>query len=399
MHDMYVEQLKGFLRKNVSFFALVFFSIAFLSSSILARKILTDSDFYYFTSVLTIISIYFSLCFLGSEQLLLRHASVMSFSRIRINGNILLVMFFSLILFSLVFSVISELMFFRLQSKSLYILIGLCVGSFVFVYNSLRLQGFFFLAQVAANGWKLPLLLAVASSLWGDFRFLISSSLFISFLFTIIIFQSKKKYIDIFWSDLPEDWFNLYLGFMGSLFTIMLIGHLDRLLVVKYLSPSEFSNYVYLIMILIMPFSLIANYFGFREVPKLKVSYNPRSFLSRIKLIGFGCIVLFSLWFIFVWAISSYLQVNIESDFFIPSVLIIVARILYSFMSALFGLTASARDIMISNVIFIILIVASTSFLVFIGFTVLNILYFSAFIWSSRFSLYFLFSRKIKAYG
>lgn len=396
---MHVEQLKGFLRKNVSFFALVFFSIAFLSSSILARKILTDSDFYYFTSVLTIISIYLSLCFLGSEQLLLRHASVMSFSRIRINGKILLVMFFSLILFSLVFSIISELMFFRLQNKSLYILIGLSIGSFVFVYNSLRLQGFFFLAQVAANGWKLPLLLAVASSLWGDFRFLISSSLFISFLFTIIIFQSKKKYIDIFWSDLPEGWVNLYLGFMGSLFTIMLIGHLDRLLVVKYLSPSEFSNYVYLIMMLIMPFSLIANYFGFREVPKLKVSYNPRSFVSRIKLIGFGCIVLFTLWFIFVWAISSYLQVNIESDFFIPSVIIIVSRILYSFMSALFGLTASARDIMMSNVIFIILIVASTSFVVFIGLTVLNILYFSAFIWSSRFSLYFLFSRKIKAYG
>lgn len=388
-----VKVIKG----NLSLIAMIFFAGCFFLSSIFAKKILSDESFYQYNLLTTIFSMSFTFCFLGSEQLFLRFGSVTK-GRYHVSIDTIKLMLTSNFIFILLCYFFLKGMLFEDANKLYFLLVPIYTALFVLTYNLLRVQQKFLLSQAVNNLWKITLLLAVL--LWNLVDFYVVSHVLLAFgaLIVLLTLYLNRDSLVIDRSKQPKDWVQLFIGFSISLFVLLLINNIDRLMIEKLLSQDDFSNYVYLITLLIMPFSILSSYFGFKEVAFLKMKYNKKVFNNKIlKVACLSCVAYF-IWFFLLFIFKNLIDVPVELGFFIPCLIIVVFKSSYSLVSSLFGLKASYKQILITNLVTILVIAVIFILLMLFGVSYLYLLYAISFIWVFRFSIYYMQIRKVSEY-
>ncbi|EOW9107364.1 hypothetical protein ACN1S5_002836 [Vibrio cholerae] len=371
------------IKNNSSLFIMIVLSGSYFLASLIAKKSLDANGFYIWNAFVTMMAVAFSFCFLGSEQLFIRYGRVKG-CIYDIPISVLVLMLSSLVLFSSVFYIVFGSTVFIFDSHAFYFLISLSSAIFVYSYNWFRILGFFNIAQVVNNLWKLLVLLSLIFFSGYETIVIINSALLISCivcLYCVVKFSNKITFSMI---PLPNDWLNIFIGCFSSILIITLINCIDRVLVEKLLSKEDFSNYVYLVTMTILPFSFISTYFGFKEVSLLKNNFNRKVFLFKIKKSIYFVSVLSLFWLSAVLFFSDFIEIKIDVGYIIPLYLSIIAKCVYSYYSSLFGLKARASDMHAANIITFIFILLICYLNTFSEPSVLKILYSSAFFWVLR---------------
>jgi len=389
------NRLTKLLKRHASLGLLGLSSASYFVAMIVARKTLEPGDLYFWNALVTLIAIAFTFCFFGAEQLFLRFSKVVE-EQVAINRSTLGLMAGALVLFIVMLSVLSEEYFFRLDTPALYPALGVCVGIFVFVYNLFRVRKSFSTAQFAANGWKLTILGALLLAPAGPAPLIITGvGLGLACVGTLVLFWRNRAVLEITDDPMPAQWKTLFHGFLLSLFVLMLLNNADRLIMTRYVTEAEFSEYVYLITMLLLPFSLLSNYFGFKEMAYLKQAYDRRRF--QRKMLGVGALAagLFVPWFGLIYAFQGPLEVPVLLEYAIPCLIIVTCRCSYALLSALFGLKGQPAHFHATNLLTLLVVTTATVILVFIGVTIINVLILLAVFWCARITIYAWFTARI----
>ena len=386
------------VRSHTSLALLGLASTSYFTAMIVARKSLEADELYFWNSLVTIIAVAFSFCFFGAEQLFLRLSAVKN-SRVVVSRYVLLLMALAAALFTVVLGMLSEGYFFRLGMPALYPALAFCVSVFVFVYNLMRLQKAFNLAQLAANGWKFAMLVALLLAQLGYVPMVIMSlGLGLSCVGVLLLFWGKRSSLEITKDALPTEWTRLFLSFMISLFVLMMLNNLDRFIMVRLSSQEKFSDYVYIVTLLLLPFSLLSNYVGFKEMAYLKRRYNRRRFLRKTVIVGGVAAGFFMLWFGTIFALQDLLEVTVFLSYAVPGLAIVSCRCSYALLSTLFGLQGRPEQIHIANLLTILAMSIGILGVYVVGVTINSILYLLAALWCVRVVIYAWFSAGIAQY-
>lgn len=387
--------LAALLKQHASLGLLGLSSVSYFGAMIVARKTLEPDDLYFWNVLVTLVAMGFSFCFFGAEQLFLRF-STLNGARVSINSATLWLMGGALALHIALVALLSESYFFRLDMLALYPLVGMCVGTFVFVYNLMRIRKSFIAAQLAANGWKFTILGAILVAPLGNVELLITAAgLGLACAGTLALFWRNRSALEVNVAPIPAQWRTLFLGFAFSLFVLMLMNNADRLIITRYGSEAQFSEYVYLVSLLLLPFSLLSNYFGFKEMAYLKQTYDRHHFLRKTVGAGGLAAVLFVPWFGLVYTFQSLLEVPVSWSYAFPALLIVICRCSYSLLSTLFGLKGTPRQIHMANLLTLLAIGCAIAVILMVGVTINSILILLAAFWCSRVIIYAWFSARI----
>ncbi|WP_193038989.1 hypothetical protein [Pseudoalteromonas nigrifaciens] len=351
--------VSALLSANKSFLIMALSSLLYFAATFLAKKTMTEDDFYYWNVLLTVSAISYSFCFFGSEQLFLRCGQLRS-GQYYVPANIIKIMIVSFSVYLVLFSLLTNMVLFRVNDFRLTILVGLLSASCVFVYNLLRITKLFTASQLINNFWKAALFLAVLIANGSNVREILYATLLLCLLVAVIVLIKTLPKIN-FTEDSTDNLMPLFIGFALSLFVLVLMNNFDRFFIETYFTKEEFSNYVYLLSLLIMPFSIVSSYIGFKEVAMLKTCYIKSEFHKKVILIGGGLAFIFTLWFAAVSILSGYLELDIQMSYFFPCIAIVVIKSIYSLYSAIFGLKATAQQIQVSNIISVVVVLLGAS--------------------------------------
>ncbi len=391
-------RLIALLKHHASLLILAAFSVSYFVAMIAARKILAPDDLYFWNALVTLAAICFTFCFFGAEQLFLRYSTVVEAGRVRINRATLHLMVGALILFTALLTTLSEIYFFQLGNIAIYPVLVLSIGLFVFVYNFLRLLRSFSAAQIAANGWKFTILIGVLLAPMGNAPGIIVAGLGVASAGALVLFARRRTALEISSETMPDQWITLFLGFLLSLFVLMLLSNADRLIMTRYGSKALFSEYVYLVTLLLLPFSLMSNYLGFKELAYLKQNFERGAFRRKTLRVGAFAAVLFMPWFTLIYAAQSLLEVPVHISYALPCLVIVTSRCAYALMSTLFGLNGMASQIHAANFLTLLAIGVAMVGIIVIGVTITSVLILLATFWCARLAIYAWYTSQISEY-
>ncbi|CAA0124449.1 Uncharacterised protein [BD1-7 clade bacterium] len=322
---------------------------SYFLASIFSKKYMSEEDFYYWNVFVTLMSVSYSFCFLGAEQLFLRfgHREGNQYSLSKDTVRVLLI---SNAIYCVLITLITYFFVFEIEEYWYTASLTLMAGVFVFTYNYFRILGKFFLSQLSNNMWKLILLIALV--FLHEYGALVSSfvALSASTVFCLVLLYYHRSLLVVLSEKQPGDWIKLWFGFGLSLLCLMLLNNLDRFLVETTVSKSSFSSYTYLYTLLILPFSIVSSYVGFKEIVRLKKEYSRRKFYSKTLIIVLLVALLFSAWYLALYFASPFLELELEGAYFIPCLILVCVKCGYSMFSSLFGLKASASQMLRANI-------------------------------------------------
>lgn len=392
-----MDLFRGSLKNNVSLFIMALSSLLYFLATFLAKKSMQPEDFYYWNVLLTSMGISYTLCFFGSEQLFLRYGRFEE-GKYVIPSMVAKLMITSLLIYLFTFTTLAHAFLFRVDDALLFVLVAVLSGLSVFTYNCLRILKLFSLSQVVNNSWKVILFFAVLISNGTNIKLFLQLSMVVSIAYSVywLIKLMPKLKLD---SSCPPDWKSLLLGFSLSLLTLMLLNNFDRFTVEQFLSKNDFSNYVYFLSLTIMPFSIISSYIGFKEVAYLKTKYDKVEFRKKAVFISLLSSFSFTVWFAVLYFFKDFIEISISTELFLPCLIIVVVKCLYSLYSSLFGLKGSALQIQTSNLVSIISVAFAALALTVIEVSFLNVLRLVVAVWFVRISLYVYYTQKVKNYS
>lgn len=399
MVDVFNEgwrRLTALLKRHASLGLLGLTSASYFVAMIVARKTLEPDDLYFWNVLVTLVAMGFSLCFFGAEQLFLRFSTVTGV-RVAINRGTLLLMGGALVLFTFLLAILSEGYFFRLDMLALYPVLGLCVGVFVFVYNVMRVRKSFITAQLAANGWKFTILGALLLAPFGNASLLVTvAGLGLACAGTLALFWRNRAALDVTIDPMPTQWQTLFFGFLLSLLVLMLLNNADRLIMARHGSEAMFSEYVYLVTLLLLPFSLLSNYVGFKEMAYLKHTYDRRRFLRKTLGVGGLAAGLFIPWFGLIYALQGLLEVPVHPAYALPCLIIVTCRCSYALLSALIALHAGVAQIHLSNIMMLFFVAVLSALVMIWGVDILRLLFMLSLFWLARFGIFLFVASNLK---
>lgn len=384
-------------KRHSSMILLGFFSACYFAAMVVARKVLNEDDLYLWNSVATLMTIGFGFCFLGAENLLIRHSKIEG-QILTINRHTIALLFISTLIYTALITIISKIWLFKIETTSVYLTTAILNGLLVFNYNILRLKQLFARAQIAANSWKLTTLLALLSTSIVSVEFALAIGLFVGGLASALLLYKHSRSIRIISTPQPTDWLRLYFSFAYSLFVALLLNNADRLLIAQTGNKTLFSDYVYLTSLVLLPFSLISNYIGFREAATFKREYDPVRFRKKNRRIIALTAIMFATWFGLLLTFRNWLELPVQIIHFLPCIAIVVCRSANALQSALFGIKGTALEIYKANTITItgILVLSFIALKNEIDSTAILILVAAA--WIIRTAVYNIYTKKIKGY-
>ncbi|WP_394157430.1 hypothetical protein [Vibrio campbellii] len=385
------------IKSKMALIIMAIFSICYFSSSFFAKKQLDDHDFYTWNMFITLMSMSFSFCFLGSEQLFTRFI-IGDKDKYFIQRDTIITLMISNVIYFLFLIIIVDKVWFKTSNISLYFLVSISSAIFVIIYNSFRVSKLFVRSQLANGFWKIIILIFLLIPVNISFEYKLYLALLVSLFMSISIFYYSKLEICLINQKQPKDWKKIFFGFFLSLFVMMILNNIDRVLVEKVISSKYFSEYVYMLSLTVLPFSLISSYVGFKELAYLKNKYNKAIYMRRMINTGVLVIFLYSVWFSLVMFFSGLLEVSLTYSYFFPTLFLVLVKCIYSYYSALFGLNASGEQMIKSNIF-------TMAFLIIMFFIVINfgdsiefILYGVTMSWFSRCIVISIYMRGIDDY-
>lgn len=393
------------LQKHQSFLLMILSSASFFLSNILAKKNFDNESFYTWNLYLSIIPVAFGLGALGTDQLFIRQGNVIG-GTYRIPYTI----FIKALLSVGVFSVATCFLLLYIGTdyiQSLSIALTCLSASLLLLcHNFYRVVSSFSISQLVLNCWKFFLLLLVGACAFHGGR-AVNSIFIFSFISNILL-------AGYFYCTLPQKLLvsrgvnevsvlqrenHLWLGFFMSLFILMCFGYLDRGIAGYMFSDMEFSVYIYMLTILLMPFSMVAYYIGFREVAYLKKAYNKKSMIKKLCFLSVATIIGYSLWFCIVYFTRGFTEVYLLQEFYFPTLILICAKTTYPLLSSIVGLKANARSIIFANGLsFFSIILSGVCLTQVANISVKVLLYWSAFVWGFRLIVYMYVANQIESY-
>ncbi|KOY46685.1 hypothetical protein ACX03_04970, partial [Vibrio parahaemolyticus] len=354
-------------------------------------------DFYTWNVFITLMSMSFSFCFLGSEQLFTRFIKGDK-NRFVIQRDTIITMVISNAIYLIFLIFVVDKLWFNMQSAMLYLFVSLSSAAFVVIYNSFRVAKLFVRSQLANGFWKLAIIIFILMPVNIRFEYKLYLALLVSVFISISILKFSKLEIFSINQKQPKGWRRVFFGFLLSLFVMMLLNNLDRVLVEKVINAKYFSEYVYMLSLTVLPFSLISSYVGFKELAYLKSKYNKSIYIRRMLRTGVVVIILYSVWFFLVSFFSDFLEVNLTYSYFLPTLLLVLVKCVYSYYSALFGLNASGNQMINSNIFTMISLIIMYFFVINLVSSVEAILYGVAMSWLIRCIIISIYMRKIDDY-
>ncbi|NYR12052.1 hypothetical protein HC000_05985 [Pseudoalteromonas sp. MIP2626] len=392
-----INKLCFFLKDNLSLLIMFFGAGLLFISNIVAKSSLAEEDFYIWNVLLTISTLSFSFCLLGSEQLFVRQG--------KLKGefyDIELVVCNLMVVSCVLFTVLSYFLFsgylFDIKLDFYVVLITLPVSLIVFFYHFYRMVGLFNISQLINNIWKM-LLIPFLYLYIHEYLLALNVVLFASLALSLLVisyfyFRLPFKIRFIKRDKSKKKLFLLFLSYSFSLLVITFISMYDRL-VVDYMNIDKtiFSNYVYLFTLLIFPFNLIATYFGFKEAKQIKHGVNRNAYIRKSLLYSLIVLFLFVIWFILLSIFEAVINFELQVKYIVPVAFLVFIKVFYSMQSAFVGIKAQAGFIFYSNLASLVMLFAFLAFFVFLDmeFVFYNLVWLSFLVYLSRAAIYFTF--------
>ncbi len=257
---------------------------------------------------------------------------------------------------------------------SMLLLSSAGMAALLFLFNVLRLNSDFFLAQVAANYWKVALFVIsiffylTSSRDLDAIMFLVAINIIGIFIASVIFVRLKIRLVaDIYIParKLIAMGFHFLLAIIG----FSLITFADRLLIESKYSVAEFGNFFYISNFFLAPYSILQSYIGFKQLIFFKMNFT-ESYLSRFGrksiILGIGVGI-----FLFALGLAiEYLEfLNFTFSDYIPTILLLLltgtVRLYSSTVLSAFEARTTIETLKLANIYIAIITVAGLGILYF----------------------------------
>lgn len=373
-------------------------------ANIYFKQILTESEYGYYSILITYIGTIYSLGFLGLEQVLLRLFSVNNRNKVVVPKNV----FFLLIIVGVGSSFLTTTIFSffspEVPIRAFKILIiSLSTIFSMLLYNMLRIRKKFFYSQVIANSWKVILLfVACIFFLNKEYTFvLISDGIFyFSILWIGLLIALLKKSFGIVVSYDIKEVYKFWFNFSIAILTITLLLYVDRYFVQYRLGTIEFGNYFYLATIFLFPFVLFQNYISFKKLVFYKEHFTKARLIKDI----FGTIIFGIILAVLVILLSLFLNylgwINISYNdnllFLIAFSTLGIIRLVYAIVSSAVGTQIELKEFKKINIISLVSLIILLIVMFIIGTSKESILFIISLMWLARATTYTFYLLRIE---
>lgn len=328
-------------KSHSSFLILLSSALSLFLISILLKKQLSMEEYGKLSLLLTFISLIYSFSLLGLEQVFLRLSSFEK-NILKINRNIFKIFLFIFPISVLSFTILIKYYYPDISYVKVVLFVSISTLS-MFGYNIYRIMKVFNISQVIANGWKILLLTIFIGTI--NFYLIYNTilySMLLILIFVISYFIYKYK-IELY--NKKEGVRPLWFNFAFSIFLVSIINYSDRYLVEYYLGIEEFGMYFYYLTVILFPYMLFQNYFGFKELPEFKKNFTIIILKNKIKKVTIFSLLLTVILILFFTVINNidyFKELKIE-NYILMSILMItgITKIVYSILSAAIGATAN----------------------------------------------------------
>jgi O-antigen/teichoic acid export membrane protein len=337
-------------------------AISFFLTNIVMKEVL--SSFYYgqYSIIITYFSLIFVLGILGMEQVFLRFSTAKESNQIE-TQKIQLLLVSGVALFS---SVVSTIFFKKNYPEIefntfLLFLTSFSIISSLFLYNVLRLNSNFFLAQLVANFWKFVLLILAAL-----FYFKQSDKLevfvaclcfsIIGFFALCLIYVFRTIQFKFTTPASSLEIISTASNFFIAIASFSLITFADRFIIEKKFNYITLGEFFYLTNFFLAPFTILQNYVGFKQLILFKNDFNLNYYFRyNRKIIFFGIFLAFFL-FVFATGLNYYKILSYQFNNYTSIALLLVIGIIRLYSSSIisaFEAKSTLSYLRISNVLIV----------------------------------------------
>ncbi|WP_434926544.1 hypothetical protein [Shewanella sp. HL-SH2] len=308
-----------------------------------------------FVIVQIFIGYVFTLGFLGADSVLLRFSTLVR-NKIEVDFILLLQLLISWVLacFCFVFFV-GDYIGLK-YTYSIYFLIFIII-SLVFLCSIItRLKSEFFISQFYLNSWKIAFFLLVLIAFFIDSYIGVDALVnYVVISFSVSLLFCLKDVFRLFTDVLvipneSSSFKNIvfqYSFFMSFVFFAVL-GSFDRVFLEGILTDKEFSEYAYLITLLIFPLGIISNYIGYKELVSFKAGKEINLVDSLRRIVLFSSI-LYVFYSVILYSVKDLISLDFDFKVFFAAFIIAICKVPYSLLSSIMGAKSSSNDILKIN--------------------------------------------------
>ncbi len=389
----------GLIKKHFSLFLIGMGSMAMLGANILFEKFLSPSEYGEYSLFVTYISTIYIFGYLGLEQVILRLSSrednnVINLSRALLIGLILVGIAFCSGSSYIYIVHISDNSFsgIKIFLISLSIVFTMLVFSFYWVISR------FSKAQVITNLWKFAL---VVMAIIGYLFFFHSLLEILDWFFYFAILQIGlliylsykipfKMDLKVSFRNISVFWFHFFIA--TALLTVILF--FDRYFIKEKFGLVAFGQYFYLASIFLMPFGLLQNYVGFKNLIVFKTDFSWKKFASEsFKHVIFSIVAGIILVIVtYGLTVLNILNIDFEGHYLLIVLFLVlgIIRVLFGIAAAAVGAQVSVKQFRIINLYSILLMVGIIWIAFYLVISIEHVLIVMILLWVSRTILYLL---------
>ena len=353
------------------------------------------SSFYYgqYSIIITYFSLIFVLGILGMEQVFLRFSVAKQPNQID-TQKIQLILIGGVVLVS---TTVSTIFFKRNYPEIEFNTLLLFFTSFsiissLFLYNVLRLNTNFLLAQVIANFWKMVLLiLAVIFYV----KHLEQLEVFINLLcfaiisfFALCLFYVFRTVKFNFTTPVStKAIFSTASNFFIAIASFSLITFADRFIIEKKFNYITLGEFFYLSNFFLAPFAILQNYVGFKQLIFFKNNFNLDYYFRYNRKIIFLGVFLAAFLFLFATGLNHYNLLKYQfNNYKIISLLLLIGiiRLYSSSIISAFEAKSTIGYLRMSNVLIVTFTVLLLLFAYYLSHTIHTILICVVLVWCFR---------------
>ena len=389
-------QHSSLLVKHSPLFVMMSGSVCSFATNIITKKYFPAETYNWLAVYLVFIGYLGILSFFASENVFLRYCEVND-KEIFVSKKIIYQVFLSWCAALVIMPIIGNLMSIDKNINYLfYVMPFLLVSITAFLSLLNRVTGSFFVSQVMSDGWKVLFFLMIAliafrlGTVNNSFIALaMVASVLITGLFAVYSFYSRAK-ITIKTSkdniETKEILVSQY-SFALSFLYFSIHGSVDKVVLNGYYDPEVFSEYLYLVSMLLSPLNIISTYISFKELVYIKNGKQidvPKVILKT----GFMGLILYFIYSILLLELNDYLSLEFDLYIWLAVMIIVMVKVPYSILKAIMEAKGSARDLKIINhASFIFLIVICFIIVMYKDLYITR--YLIALLWVSRFIMYY----------
>jgi len=371
-------------------------SLCSFATNIITKKYLPAETYNWLAVYLVFIGYLGLLSFFASENVFLRYCEIKG-QEISVSKKIVYQMLISWCAAIIIMPVVGDLMSIDKSISYIFYLVPFILVS-ITTYLSLlnRIAGNFLVSQIMNYGWKILFFLMIALI---TFKFetvnnsfiaiTLVTSVFITGLFAVYSFFStanvtvKVKDDNLETKEILVAQYSFCLSFLY----FCIHGSVDKVVLNGYFDPKTFSEYLYLVSMLLSPLNIISTYISFKELVYIK---NGKQIdVNKVALkTGFMGLVLYIIYSLVLLQLNDYLSLKFDIYIWLAVLIIVVIKVPYSILTAIMEAKGSARDLKIINhVSFIFLIFICLLIVMYKDLYITR--YMISLLWVSRFIMYY----------